>query len=59
MGGKGGGGSKGWGHMLGSHCHSHVLGPGRCSRMLVLGPHPFIVCHVRFAFVGHLWPCGW
>ena len=29
------------------------------SRMLVLGPRPFIVHRVHFAFVGCSWPCGW
>ena len=29
------------------------------SRVLVLGPRPFVVRRVRFAFVGCLWPCGW
>ena len=45
--------------MLGHRHCSHVLGPHCCSCMLVLGPHPFIVCHVHFAFIGHWWPCGW
>ena len=32
---------------------------GRRLRVLVLGPRPFVVCHVRFAFVGRSWPRGW
>ena len=38
---------------------SRVLGPHRRSRVLVLGPCPFVVHRVRFAFVGRSWPCGW
>ena len=45
--------------MLGHRHCSRVLGPHCCLCMLVLGPHPFVVCHVHFAFIGHWWPCGW
>ena len=32
---------------------------GRRSRVLVLGPRPFVVRRVRFASVGRSWPHGW